>query len=171
MLKFTWNADVVQAILSLPLGDQDIRWWQSEPAGTCSFKALYKHLLPRHEGPSLPWRLIWKMDIPSKLQMFRYRLLLNKLPTRSTLARWSLSIDPLCPICRQDEETVDHIFAQSSFAKKVWDLIPGSVQKPHNTTLISFWFWNLASTANRRLGITLCWTCWYLWKNWWTLFR
>lgn len=63
MLKFMWNADVVQAFLSLPLGDQDIRLWQSEPAGTCSFKALYKHLLPRHKGPSLRWCLSCKCSV------------------------------------------------------------------------------------------------------------
>lgn len=54
LLRSLWEEHVVQAIVSLPLGGTDIRCWENELAGTCRFKTLYKHLLPRHICPSLP---------------------------------------------------------------------------------------------------------------------
>lgn len=156
LLQALWPEEAVHEILKIPLRRQDLRYQRDKPAGSCRFRTLYKHLLPRPMGPALPWSLVWKMNIPHRLQLFFWRLLIDRLPTRARLAKWNSAIDPLCPICRRENETVDHIFA--SFL----DLLPNSLQKPSTSTSIAFWFWNLALESDRRVGISLCW---YLWKN------
>lgn len=71
------------------------------------------------------------------------------------------TITPGCPICRQGDEAMDHLFATCTFAPAIWDLLPFTVTKPIVTGSIAKWLWQEASTDNRHLGITLMW---YIWK-------
>lgn len=96
---------MVQAIVSLPLGGMDTRCWENEPAGTCRFKTLYKHLLPHHICPSQPWKVVWQLPIIQKLKIFFWQLLQNKLSTRDRLSKWMNEIALTCPLCRSASES------------------------------------------------------------------
>ncbi|GJT72799.1 RNA-directed DNA polymerase, eukaryota, reverse transcriptase zinc-binding domain protein [Tanacetum coccineum] len=63
----------------------------------------------------------WSKLIPIKLNIFMWRLALDKLPTRNNLAKRGI-IAPcsLCPICRMDIESRDHLFFRCPMA---FDLI------------------------------------------------
>ncbi|KAJ8648567.1 hypothetical protein MRB53_001590 [Persea americana] len=137
LLRTLWPTPIVLEILKIPLGSRDLACGQDEPAGSCSFKSLYKHLYPRPMGPALPWRTVWKLDIPHKLQIFCWRLLLDRLPTRARLSNWNAEINPGCPVCRMSNETVDHLFDHCSFSRLVWDLLPSSFPPPPASSSIS----------------------------------
>ena len=92
------------------------------------------------------------MQVLPKHQMFAWRILLNKLPTRARLSQWDHSVHPCCPLCREEEETLDHLLANCSFARSVWNLLPSSVPKPTTAGSVSFWFWHQAWPENRQLG-------------------
>ena len=55
----------------------------------------------------------WNRSIPIKVNVFMWRAMLNKLPTRVNLDRKGIEVDSLlCPICHEDVETVNHIFSR-----------------------------------------------------------
>ena len=156
-----WPAVIVQEIISIPQGACNIRCWQQEPASTCTFKTIYKHFHPRVTGPTFPWRILWRLKLRTRLQLFCWRLLLGKLPTKGQLAKWDSSIDPTCPLCYLAEESAGHLFASCSFAHLVWSLTPSIVQKLTILGSINQWFLHQANNEHRRLRTTLIW---YIWK-------
>nr|GFA21439.1 RNA-directed DNA polymerase, eukaryota, reverse transcriptase zinc-binding domain protein [Tanacetum cinerariifolium] len=72
----------------------------------------------------------WNRSILIKVNVFLWRLHLNKLPSRVNLDRKGVQIDStLCQTCQLDVETVNHIFFNCELAKdllsllaKWWDL-------------------------------------------------
>ncbi|GJX28012.1 RNA-directed DNA polymerase, eukaryota, reverse transcriptase zinc-binding domain protein [Tanacetum coccineum] len=72
---------------------------------------------------SSPVATRWNRSIPIKVNVFIWRLTLNKLPSRVNLDRKGLDVGLiLCPICMDDAETVNHIFFSCNMAKDLWSL-------------------------------------------------
>ncbi|GJY78355.1 RNA-directed DNA polymerase, eukaryota, reverse transcriptase zinc-binding domain protein [Tanacetum coccineum] len=66
----------------------------------------------------------WNKVIPIKVNVFLWKLSLNKLPTRINLDRKGIDVDSLlCLICHEDVETVNHIFFNCEMAKDLWALL------------------------------------------------
>ncbi|GJS19659.1 RNA-directed DNA polymerase, eukaryota, reverse transcriptase zinc-binding domain protein [Tanacetum coccineum] len=65
----------------------------------------------------------WNRSIPIKVNVFLWRLMLNKLPTRVNLDRKGVDVGSiLCPICSEDVESANHIFFSCEMAKDLWAL-------------------------------------------------
>jgi hypothetical protein len=67
---------------------------------------------------------LWKNDIPSKVLVFGWRLLLERLPTRGALHHRGIlsnTHDPSCVFCLQHIEDCEHLFFSCAFTKSVWD--------------------------------------------------
>nr|GEZ09502.1 RNA-directed DNA polymerase, eukaryota, reverse transcriptase zinc-binding domain protein [Tanacetum cinerariifolium] len=66
----------------------------------------------------------WNRYIPIKVNVFLWRLVLNKLPTSVNLDRKEIDVDSvLCPICCVDVETVNPVFFSCEMAKDLWALM------------------------------------------------
>ncbi|XP_045802312.1 uncharacterized protein LOC123895887 [Trifolium pratense] len=66
---------------------------------------------------------MWKNDIPSKVGVFGWRLLLDKLPTRAALASKGILSNPHdlpCVFCFQAVETSHHLFFSCGKAIDLW---------------------------------------------------
>jgi len=57
-----------------------------------------------------------------KLKIFLWQLCHNALPSRGTLLRRGIQLDPLCLACTTDIEDTDHIFLCCPIAHKMWEL-------------------------------------------------
>ncbi|CAJ2660135.1 unnamed protein product [Trifolium pratense] len=69
---------------------------------------------------------LWKNDIPSKVGIFGWRLLLMIPPTRVSLASKGIltnSHDLSCVFCFIDDDDCTHIFFSCTFVKQVWNRI------------------------------------------------
>lgn len=67
---------------------------------------------------------LWNKNVPIKINVFLWRLTLNKFPSRMNLDRKGIDLDSLlCPICQEDVETVNHIFFNCKLAKDLWALL------------------------------------------------
>ncbi|GJV20013.1 RNA-directed DNA polymerase, eukaryota, reverse transcriptase zinc-binding domain protein [Tanacetum coccineum] len=63
----------------------------------------------------------WNRNIPIKVNVFLWRLKLNKLPSRVNLDRRGVDVESIfCPICLEDLETVNHSFFNCGLAKDMW---------------------------------------------------
>ena len=61
---------------------------------------------------------------PIKVNVFLWRLSLNKLPSRVNLDRKGIDVGSiLCPISQDDVELVNHTFFICERAKDLWDLL------------------------------------------------
>ncbi|XP_058781341.1 uncharacterized protein LOC131655500 [Vicia villosa] len=66
---------------------------------------------------------LWKSKTPSKVLIFGWRLLLNRIPTKVNLALRKILVDPLlvcCPLCGLEEEDVEHLFVRCSVTSLWW---------------------------------------------------
>ena len=52
--------------------------------------------------------------------MLLWRIGSNSLPTKDNLRRRSVSSDPICVLCRQENETSQHIFFKCPVARAIW---------------------------------------------------
>ena len=60
------------------------------------------------------------------MNVFAWKLRLNKLPTKFNLYSRGLDIGSvLCPICSSDVETVNHLFFSCDMAFDIWSLVAG----------------------------------------------
>jgi len=57
------------------------------------------HGLDIKSSPSWEYSWIWRLDIIPKLKVFLWQLCHTSLPTRGTLLKRGLQIDPICSLC------------------------------------------------------------------------
>ena len=112
------------------------------------------------------WKRLWSLNVPSKVKTFMWRACYNVLPTKSNLARQKVQIDPKCSFCGQQDETTQHILWEYPFARNVWALVRGKLQK---SSFVTEEFFMLARHMVHRLGgkdLEL-WaiTSWSLWNT------
>ncbi|GJZ46363.1 RNA-directed DNA polymerase, eukaryota, reverse transcriptase zinc-binding domain protein [Tanacetum coccineum] len=63
----------------------------------------------------------WVRCIPIKVNIFIWRLSLNRLPSEVNLNRMGVDIGSiLCPICEEDVETINHVFFSCDLAMALW---------------------------------------------------
>ncbi|KAK2427031.1 SKP1 protein 1B [Trifolium repens] len=114
------------------LVNSDRRRWRPQAAGAFTVKSTYTDLLYR-SGPSQlesslaqAFNKLWKANVPSKVGIFGWRLLNDKLPTREALFRKGIitnSLETCCVFCQNVQEDIHHIFFTCSIAATVWDRI------------------------------------------------
>jgi hypothetical protein len=97
----------------------DRRRWLLSSTGIFSVKSAYEGLQSRfaldclEEGIVISLKKLWKNNVPSKISIFGWRLLLEKLPTRGSLFEKGIltnSNDRPCVFCFHNEESIAHVF-------------------------------------------------------------
>ncbi|GKB32785.1 RNA-directed DNA polymerase, eukaryota, reverse transcriptase zinc-binding domain protein [Tanacetum coccineum] len=112
----------------------------------------------------------WNRSLPIKVNVFLWRLKLNKLPSRVNLDRRGIEISSLlCPLCLGDFETVNHSFFNCDLAKGLWSLFAKwwEVDIPACGNIAEWYEWlgGLHVSSNVRLflegvGGTIMWAIW-----------
>ncbi|GKC59498.1 RNA-directed DNA polymerase, eukaryota, reverse transcriptase zinc-binding domain protein [Tanacetum coccineum] len=112
----------------------------------------------------------WNRNVPIKVNVFLWRLALNKLPSKVNLDRIGIDVgSTLCSICGEDVETVNHIFFSCEMAKDLWALLSKwwSLDIPicSNFSECSSWLDSLHLSSKKKLfldevGGTLLFSIW-----------
>jgi hypothetical protein len=93
--------------------------WVPDTNGIFSVKSCYNTLLAFRytteveEEIMLALRKLWNTDNPSKVQVFGWRLLLKRLPTRAAISSRGILINPHdlnCVFCSLPVEDTTHLF-------------------------------------------------------------
>jgi hypothetical protein len=106
------------------------KWrWLPDVNEIFSVKFCYTMLLnlqpveTMEENLLVAFKRIWRYNVPSKINVFGWRLLLNRLPTRAALNRRCILLNPhdlYCVFCFQYVEDCAHLFFHCLFSNGVW---------------------------------------------------
>jgi hypothetical protein len=131
---------LMEVLAGFSLQHNQIDSWRWIPgiAGAFSVKSCYNHLLEHHLATAedsdvcASLKILWRNDLPSKVLVFGWRLLLDRLPTKGALNQRGILNNPhdlLCVFCLQHVEDSIHLFCHCSFVKRVWDLVSNWIGK------------------------------------------
>ncbi|KAJ1270002.1 hypothetical protein BS78_06G021200 [Paspalum vaginatum] len=93
--------------------------WCWIPNGEYLAKSAY---LAQFMGSFSKLRLIpiWQTRAKPKCRFFAWTLLHRKILTANNLQKRGWNHDPICKLCKQDPETVEHLVKECCFSKSVW---------------------------------------------------
>ncbi|GJV11474.1 RNA-directed DNA polymerase, eukaryota, reverse transcriptase zinc-binding domain protein [Tanacetum coccineum] len=105
------------------LSDRDILCWGLSHDASFTVGDTRKHINDVIL-PTLSMTTNWCNILPRKVNIFIWRMRLDRLPHRLNLSRRGLDIQSIdCPICNNDRETNDHIFFSCDVASNIWRLV------------------------------------------------
>nr|GEV49786.1 RNA-directed DNA polymerase, eukaryota [Tanacetum cinerariifolium] len=100
--------------------------WNDTWCGNSPLKTIYPRIcmLDSDRDSTMSNRLNDRDCVPIKINVFLWRVALNKLLTRFNLDRKGIEIEStLWPFCCEDVETVNHIFFSCELPKDLWALL------------------------------------------------
>lgn len=113
----------------------------------------------------------WKARAPLRCRFFVWLATQNRCWTSDRLARRGLDHQDSCPLCGQEEESIDHLFIPCGFARQVWAAIFQAMDKPGwiptMTDTLTGWCaaQNSNETRKRMLNAFRVLAMWEIWKH------
>ena len=165
--QFCALKDVIE---NISLTDQRDSWQWTLDSSSGFSVASVRFLVDSHMLDTVNDATRWNKIIPIKVNVFLWRVKLNKLPSRVNLDRRGIEVDSiLCPSCQGDLETVNHSFFNCGMAKELWSLMAKwwelDIPVCGNITEWFDWLDSLRAPPKVRLylervGGTLMWSIW-----------
>jgi hypothetical protein len=158
---------------TLQQGVDDTHVWRLSSSGQYTTKSAYEALCQgciRFD----PWRRIWKSWAPGKCKLFLWLAAHDRCWTADRLARRNLPHLDLCPLCDQEEETINHLMSSCVFAREFWFILLQRVglgafaPQVSEITFQEWWRQVLSSisTPNRRgINSLIILGAWTLWRH------
>ena len=66
---------------------------------------------------------IWKLDILPRIVSYLWLCMHNNVPVREVLAHRGINCNSLCPICKNQNESIVHVLRECLFARHFWSNI------------------------------------------------
>src|ERR1044072_5065033 len=161
------------SLCPLKQGVHDEWIWSCCKEGCYTVKSAYALLIGEDVAPNNEmYAALWECNIPSNIAGFGWRLLVDRLPTRSNLRRRAIlqsAQDCLCPLCGEEEETSIHLMWRCTKTQPVWrlcdDWLGVSAARPAATGehLLQFdcvFFNKEQNRAWRMVWFAAAWTIW-----------
>jgi hypothetical protein len=98
---------------------EDSHIWKFSSSGKYSAKSAYEAMFV---GAICfqPWGRIWKSWAPGQCKFFMWLVSHNKCWTTDRLAKRGRPHPEKCPLCDQEEETINHLIFSCVFALQAW---------------------------------------------------
>ncbi|GKC93994.1 RNA-directed DNA polymerase, eukaryota [Tanacetum coccineum] len=104
------------------VASEDTCVWNLGPNGTFTVKDA-RNIIDQKTLPSLP-STSWDKIIPRKVNIFMWRLSLDRLPHRLNLSLRGMDIPAIsCSSCNANVESANHIFFECIIASDLWKLV------------------------------------------------
>nr|GEW52145.1 RNA-directed DNA polymerase, eukaryota [Tanacetum cinerariifolium] len=150
--------------------DEDTCTWVLSNDGTFSVKCA-RRLIDSKFLPSIPTPTMRDKFLSRKVNIFLWRLSLDRLPHRLNLSSRGLDIPTIsCSSCNGNVESADHVFFECDLVKEIWCL----VRKWCDISIPTFasydtwnsWFstWQATIAKSRRLYIIFAALFWWIWR-------
>ncbi|XP_057809152.1 uncharacterized protein LOC131023626 [Salvia miltiorrhiza] len=162
--------DIAFDIVSVPISEgEDRRAWTHSHFGEVSASLASDHIRPCF--PTVDWgKWIWAPFIPMRRSIVTWRVILGRLATASSLRRSGLVGPGWCPLCRNANEDIDHLFWDCTFARQIWRSLFGwfRVDSPLIHDIGSLLLWAMKVQTSKqvvnlwRMGVMS--TIWSIWN-------
>ncbi|XP_031108426.1 uncharacterized protein LOC116012895 [Ipomoea triloba] len=158
----------VERILKVPVSlDYEDSWfWVGDPGGTYTVKQGYRNTIGNFEsspGDFDKWSHLWKIKSPAKWKTFLWKALSNVLPTTTNLILKRVEVDPACPMCGLEHESIMHSLILCDFSRLVWhesSLHANSV----NGNDFPMWFSNALCVLTDEQILVAAAVLYYVWR-------
>jgi hypothetical protein len=116
-----WELESISNFLDLlysaaPKGHgQDQICWKPAVSKIFQVRSFYLVLSSR-EGVLFPWKCIWKPKVPPRVAFFIWTVALGRILTADNLRRRNIILVDWCCLCKEDGETIDHLFLHCKVA-------------------------------------------------------
>ncbi|XP_058783282.1 uncharacterized protein LOC131657957 [Vicia villosa] len=175
-------SDLVQVLLGIQPRQNiiDLVVWPFENSRVFTVKSCYRLLMQvqgeadLEDSQKCALKIIWGSRCPSKIKIFGWRLILDRLPTRKQLMRRRIITQPqevTCAFCGQGEEEIAHIMLYCPKLKLLWLKIQGwlDIQIPYVENCSSHLIKSVEelgrSMSNKRAGVVWLTACWCIWNH------
>ena len=114
------------------------------------------------------WNWLWSLPCPKKIQVFLWKAMRNRLPSKAFLAFGRQHVDSLCPRCQSPETTL-HILRDCPWEREIWCQSPGILPLSFFGMPLQNWLQYNATLERAILPHLIPWrvffpfTCWKLW--------
>ncbi|KAA3474875.1 reverse transcriptase [Gossypium australe] len=185
---FTWNAellfnifdvDTTKRILSIPIVEgrsKDLRVWKYEGSGEYTVKSGYRVLSSdnlQNITATSPddmiyfdfYKFLWALQIPTKIKIHIWRLFNNFLPHLCNLARRTLSVEIICPLCKKGPEDADHLMWSCEILQSIWKSLNIMVPPFESVMGGKICFANTFSATNEQQRQSMALSLWGLWYS------
>lgn len=142
LVNVVFSKEEAEVVRSIPIsqgGLTDKLVWGQTKDGKYSVRSAYHMVQQRmvqtggesssQKNKDEVWTRIWELNVPTATKLFIWRAVSDLLPTRKNLWKKKIVEDPLCPICKLNEETVTHVMWSCSAAIDVWGDILSPISK------------------------------------------
>ncbi|KAL6194501.1 hypothetical protein ACLB2K_035585 [Fragaria x ananassa] len=180
VLKDGWNItklrehfthEVVREIMGIPIPTtplEDEFIWGPASHGRFTIKSAtcWLQLQDKQEHSKIQLiKKLWSLDIQPKIKFFRWLMLRGRLKTQDRLSRFGIVQDNSCPLCNEDNETMDHLFGYCKYAKEIWqasNMMPPLNWEEGFFRVIHEWF--VENPFDNVCFTKLITICWQIWK-------
>lgn len=123
---YSWDSYVrTLGLAGVFLTEQDdkMKWSGNKKDGIVIAKTAYDRIMQgKYIYPPQWWyKKIWKWNIALKHKCFLWHVLQGTLKTWDNLTKRGWYGPNWCILCKQNSESINHLFVSCSFGKKVWD--------------------------------------------------
>eukprot|EP00253_Pinus_taeda_P011321 PITA_11321 len=136
-LSFTAESAQIQSLLTI-LNKRKIRTssasdqlrWGMKGNGSYTLKEARIQLEQNELGEILPWSTkVWDSLFWPKIKTFLWLLMKGKTLTWDNLRKKGFSGPSICPMCRNEEETINHLFNSCIWANSIWKWLENTLQQ------------------------------------------
>lgn len=144
--------------------------WNRDTSGIFTVKSMKACLDTAVYRPKL-WPFPWNRLAPLKINIFGWRLEMNRLPTSDLLLQRNVPLTSTnCPLCNATTESSPHLFLKCTFSDSLWKFILSwcklPLKKPQNVRELFELHTNPAISPNKSslINIIILSYCWTIWK-------
>lgn len=154
---------------------QDTHIWRLSPSGQYTAKSAYDALFQGSISFE-PWERIWRSWCwhQASAIFFLWLAAHNRCWAADRLAHRNLPHPSLCPLCDQEEETINHLLVACVFSRQFWFVflqrvgLSALAPQPSVSSLEDWWRWASSSadkSLREGLNSLIILGAWQLWRH------
>ena len=94
--------------------------WSPSPKGTFDLKSAYCLAINPLKTETFAGKWIWKLNTLPRIQMFVWKCMHGSIGVKECLLGRGISLDPTCPLCHLEAESISHALRDCICIKPIW---------------------------------------------------
>jgi hypothetical protein len=103
-------------------GQGDRLVWNPSKRGLFEARSYYEVLI-RKNGPSFPWKSIWRVKALTMVAFFVWSTALSKILTHENLRKRNIVVIEWCYMCKKNGESMNHLLLHCEVVCELWSYI------------------------------------------------